>query len=59
MQNNRDIVDYFLEEEELPYIAGSSSLKGNSLKDRIIEKIRDNTNIKEKHLAIEFMIELC
>lgn len=59
MQNNREIVDFFMEEEDLPYMAGSSLTPSTSIKDKIIEKIKDNSNIKDKHLAIEFMIELC
>lgn len=59
MQNNRDIVEFFLDEEDVPYMNGSSLTKATSLKDRIIDKIKDNSNVKEKHMAIEFMIELC
>lgn len=59
MANNRDIVDFFLEEDDLPYMAVNQEYKGSSLKDQIIEKIKDNSDIKQKHLAIEFMIELC
>ena len=60
MQNNRQIVFYIFDEEEES--GGKQPKKrknGKSLKDQIIEKISNKTDMKMRHLAIEFMIELC
>lgn len=48
MANNREIV---------AFIFGSGQEK--TMKDIIIDKIRDKSDMSQRHQAIEFMIELC
>lgn len=67
MQNNRQIIHYIFEEEDelgLECSSGAAkirrkSIRKKSFKDQIIEKISNPNDMKTKHLAIEFMIELC
>ena len=49
LQNNREIVQHIFYE----------SNDNKSIKDRIIEKIKNKDDMKSRHQAIEFMIELC
>ena len=61
MQNNKEIVHYIFDEEENKEAPKTKrrNLAAKSLKDQIIEKISNKTDMKTRHLAIEFMIELC
>lgn len=66
MQNNKAIVYHIFDAEDITETMGLTSSKsktnferGESLKDQIITKISSKTDMKSKHLAIEFMIELC
>lgn len=58
MTNYRKIIEFFVNEGD-----GQSFLQigigRKSMKDVIYEKIRNGKDIKEKQVAIEFMIELC
>jgi hypothetical protein len=60
MQNNREIIHFIFEEDD----GDSGTVKKRrsnqkSLKEQIIEKISNKTDMRSRHLAIEFMIELC
>ena len=64
MQNNKAIVYHIFDADDITDAIGLSTKKssferGESLKDQIIQKISSKTDMKSKHLAIEFMIELC
>lgn len=59
MQNNKEIVQFIFDDDASDPFSENKQSTGLSLKDQIIEKIKSKTDIKTKHMAIEFMIELC
>ena len=63
MSNNKEIVQFIFDDDASTDPFSETITKqpnaGISLKDQIIEKIKSKTDIKTKHMAIEFMIELC
>lgn len=58
MSNYRKIIEFFVNEGDNMSILQSDHCH-RSMKDVIYDKIRNEKDIREKHIAIEFMIELC
>ena len=61
--NNREIVVYIFEpnqhRQSIEYAEFAKYGSQASIKDQIVEKIKCKTDMKSRHQAIEFMIELC